>query len=159
MPPVGCACVLTLPGYQKCVEMIWLWAKAMKWARYAGSLKLAGDLTVLKKYMDMPWMPWKHSKDNSAFALHVLQEEAVTHADQFEVCYFLSPTFCCFCARLISMEKYFARLVFNLLYKSPSTMLKMTFQLLLHLFFSIPQMLFYLPESEAKQHWVNSLPN
>lgn len=116
MPPVGCAYVLTLPVYQKLVEMIWLWAKAMKWARYIGSFKLAADLVVLKKCMDMLGirMPWKQSKDNSVLALHVLQEGSSSLADPFEDYHFLSPTFCCFCTKLTSMEKYFIRMVFKL---------------------------------------------
>lgn len=86
------------------------------------------------------------------------KKEAVPHVGPFEVCYFLSLTFCFFCTRLTSVEMYFIRAVFKLLHKIPSTMSKVEFLLLLYLFFSIPQTLFspfiFLIVSEPKRHWV-----
>lgn len=79
-------------------------------------------------------------------SLHFIysKKEAVPYADPSEVCHFLSSVFCIFCIRLMSMEKYFARMVFKLLYKNSSTILKLTFLSPLYLFFSSHQALFFL---------------
>lgn len=58
------------------------------------------------------WTCWKFGcLENTPKTILSLQsmyskKEAVPCADPFEVCHFLSPTFCFFCSRLTSMEKY-----------------------------------------------------
>lgn len=140
------AYVLTLPQYIKSTLRWSLWAKAMKWARYIGSFKLAGSFMVLKKCVDMLgiWVPCKHSKDNSVLAVHKLQEK--------------SSSSCWSVWGLSFSFPYFLLLLHQT--NIHGEVLKLTFLCPLYLLFSVHQTLFplfiLLAESVPKQHWVIS---
>lgn len=124
----------------------WLWAKAMKLARYICSLMFAGSFMVLKEYVDMLeiWVPWKHSKDNSVLAVHILQER--------------SSSLCWSIWGLSFSFPYFLLLLQQT--NIHGEVLKLTFLSPLYLLFSIHQTLFplfiLLAGSAPEQHWVIS---